>query len=93
MLAKAVLTYLLVLNAATYTVFGIDKRRARRARRRVPEAVLTALAAMGGSIGALAAMRTFRHKTTKWKFRLGIPAILILQLALLVFYLYRPNTV
>jgi uncharacterized membrane protein YsdA (DUF1294 family) len=90
MLAKAVLTYLLVLNAATYTVFGIDKRRARR---RVPEAVLTALAAMGGSIGALAAMRTFRHKTTKWKFRLGIPAILILQLALLVFYLYRHNTV
>jgi len=73
--------YLLLMNLAAFAVFGADKRRARRGAWRVPERTLFLLALLGGSVGALMGMRRFRHKTKHWYFRLGLPAILILQLA------------
>lgn len=60
---------------------GIDKRRARRGAFRIPEANLFLTAAVGGSIGCIAGMYTFRHKTRHMSFVIGMPAILILQLA------------
>lgn len=54
----------------------------RHTRRRTPEATLLLLAALGGSPGALLAMHLFRHKTRHLKFTLGVPAILVAQLAL-----------
>ena len=74
--------YLIIINALTFLIFGADKRRARRDRRRVRESTLFLLAAIGGSIGALLGMYVFRHKTRHWYFCVGIPAILILQIAL-----------
>ena len=74
--------YLLIINALTFLTFGADKRRARRDRRRVRESTLFLLAVLGGSIGALLGMYVFRHKTRHWYFCVGIPAILILQIAL-----------
>ena len=58
-----------------------DKRKAQKKLWRIPEATLLTVAAIGGSIGSLLGMYTFRHKTKHLKFTLGIPAILILQLA------------
>lgn len=82
--ARALLVYLALLNVVTFFVYGDDKRRAKRpGARRIPEKALLLLAAFGGSLGALAGMRVFHHKTRHWYFRYGVPAMLLLQLALL----------
>lgn len=65
--------WLIVINLATFAVYGIDKSRAKRGVWRVPEKTLFLLPLLGGSIGALLGMRTFRHKTKHWYFVWGIP--------------------
>ena len=75
---------LAAVNLVSFTVYGADKRRARKGKRRVPEKTLFLLALVGGSVGALAGMYTFRHKTRHWYFVWGIPAILAVQVALAV---------
>ncbi len=75
--------YLLLVNAAAFLTFGEDKRRAKRREWRIPESTLMGLAAAGGSLGALAGMRFFHHKTRHRKFTAGVPALLIAQIALL----------
>ena len=82
--------YLVLMNLVTFWVYGADKRRARgQVARAGKDAVFAAPA--GGSIGALAGMRVFHHKTRHWYFRWGIPAIFLLQLAACgaVWYLSR----
>lgn len=74
--------YLILINLFGFSVMGIDKRRAIRHRWRVPERVLFGTAFCFGSIGILTGMYVFRHKTRHLSFRLGIPAILALQLLL-----------
>lgn len=83
------LYYLLASNLLTFVIYGIDKYKARHNHWRVREATLLLLAALGGSIGALLAMRVFRHKTQHKKFRYGVPAILLVQLAIAAFCYYR----
>ena len=80
------LCWLLVINLVTFLVFGLDKWKAKRTQahprtRRVPERTLFLLAALGGSVGALAGMRVWHHKTLHRSFRYGIPAILLAELA------------
>lgn len=77
--------YLIGVNILAFVVFGIDKYKAIKKKFRVPEKTLFLLAAIGGSIGALAGMFVFRHKTRKWYFRIGIPVILGAQILLLVY--------
>ena len=79
--------YLLAVNVLTFIVFGVDKWKAQRGRWRVPEATLMGLAALGGSVGAWLAMQLFRHKTQKKKFRYGVPALFVLQVAAVVLFL------
>ena len=79
--------YLVVVNLAAFLLYGSDKRRAKRGRWRISERNLFLAAILGGSIGALAGMRVFRHKTRHWYFRFGIPLILVLQV-LLVWAVY-----
>ena len=79
--------YLLAVNVLTFIVYGVDKWKAQRGRWRVPEASLLGLAALGGSVGAWLAMQLFRHKTQKKKFRYGVPALFVLQVAAVLFYL------
>ena len=86
---KIALYYLLAVNLLTFISYGIDKWKARHNRWRIPEATLLLFAALGGSIGALLAMRVFRHKTQHRKFRYGVPAILLVQLAIAAFGCYR----
>ena len=80
--------YLEAVNLAAFALMGIDKRRARKKRRRIPESVLILSAVIGGGIGALAGMYLFRHKTRKKSFTVGIPVIMAMQAAffLLLFY-------
>lgn len=76
------LGYLAAINLVTFAVYGGDKRRAKKDRRRVPEKTLFLLAIIGGSVGALLGMKVFHHKTRHWYFVWGIPAILLVQIAL-----------
>ena len=84
---RYILWYLLLINAAAFLLMLSDKRRAKKNRWRIRESTLILSAALGGSIGALAGMYTFRHKTKHIKFTAGIPAILIAQI-LLVMYIH-----
>ena len=79
---KLFLLYLLLMNAAAFILMLADKIKAKNHRWRIPERTLIASALLGGSIGALAGMYLFRHKTRHPKFTLGIPVILIGQIIL-----------
>ena len=81
---RILLLYLVIVNAAAFLLMLVDKVKANRNAWRIPEATLMGAAAIGGSIGALAGMYCFRHKTRHLKFVLGIPAILIAQIALVI---------
>ena len=80
-----ILYYLLAVNIATFFLYGIDKYKARKGRWRISEATLLTMAAIGGSIGALAGMRLWHHKTMHKKFKYGIPIIIILQVTIAVY--------
>ncbi len=72
--------YLIAVNLVVFTLMGLDKSKARRGKRRIPEKVLFLFAVIGGSIGAIAGMFAVRHKTKHLSFVLGLPAILLLHL-------------
>lgn len=76
------LFYLVTINALGFLIMLADKEKAKKRLWRVPEATLLTVAALGGSIGCLAGMKVFHHKTRKPKFYIGIPVILALQLIL-----------
>ena len=78
------LWYLAAVNLVTFTVYGVDKAKARRGAWRVPEKTLFLLPLLGGSVGALLGMLIFRHKTKHWYFVWGILLILLTQIALAV---------
>lgn len=84
MLTQIILVYLIIINAAAFLLMLIDKQKAKRGAWRIPEATLMGVAALGGSIGSIAGMYVFRHKTRHVKFFLGLPAILIIQIALVI---------
>ncbi|MBQ3105548.1 MAG: DUF1294 domain-containing protein [Lachnospiraceae bacterium] len=84
------ITYLLTINLIGFFAMGLDKRKARKHTFRIPESTLLMLAVIGGSVGTLLGMYLFRHKTRHWYFAYGLPAILGLQLILLLFLYYSP---
>lgn len=87
-MTKLILLYLLTVNAIGFLLMLGDKRMAQKKLWRIPESTLMMAAIIGGSVGCLIGMYTFRHKTRHLKFTLGIPAILAVQIALL--FLLRP---
>ena len=64
---------------------GIDKYKAKKNLWRIPENILFLLAFLWGSLGTTLGMKVFRHKTKHWYFKFGMPAILILQIALITY--------
>lgn len=80
-----ILYYLLAVNIATFLLYGIDKYKAKKSKWRISEVTLLTMAAIGGSIGAWAAMRLWHHKTMHKKFKYGIPIIIIMQIALVAY--------
>lgn len=83
------LWYLAAVNLVTFTVYGVDKAKARRGAWRVPEKTLFLLPLLGGSVGALLGMLVFRHKTKHWYFVWGIPLILLAQIALAAWVYFK----
>ena len=84
------LYYLAAINVITFLIYGIDKWKAKKNKWRISESTLLMLAAIGGSVGAWIGMKTWHHKSLHKKFKYGIPFILNLQLALMV-YLHIMN--
>lgn len=82
---KYFLLYLLIINAAAFILMLADKIKAKKNKWRIRESTLILSAVLGGSPGALAGMYLFRHKTRHLKFTIGIPVILGLQIAAVLF--------
>ena len=82
-ITKYFIIYLIIINLIAFIAMYLDKRKARYGKWRIPEQTLFILALIGGSIGAIAGMYTFRHKTKKLRFSIGFPMILILQIVLM----------
>ncbi len=81
---KYLIIYLIVINLIAFFAMYLDKRKAKYGKWRIPEQTLLILAIIGGSIGGIAGMYTFRHKTQKPRFSVGFPVILILQIILII---------
>ena len=84
-----VIYYLIGINLLTFLAYGLDKWKARKGKWRIPEATLILLAVFGGSVGALLGMSVFHHKTKHKKFAIGLPLILLAQVALACFIYSR----
>ncbi len=78
------LIYIGIINLAGFILMGVDKKKAIRNAWRIPEARLFLCALLGGSLGCILGMYTFRHKTKHWYFVWGMPAILVLQIVAVV---------
>ena len=99
---RSSLLALLAMNVVTFFMYGIDKwrsisgrllpkgrKKAKKYKWRISEATLLGMAVIGGSIGAWLGMRVWHHKTLHKKFKYGVPAIIIVQLAIIIYYLYE----
>lgn len=87
-LQHIIIIYLVIINVTTFFVYGIDKWKAKKSKWRIRETALLGLAVLGGSIGAWLGMKVWHHKTQHKKFAYGVPAIIIIQLALSAYWLY-----
>ena len=81
---KNIVIYIIAMNVITFLAMWLDKRKAERGKWRTKEMTLLVLALLGGSIGGIAGMYTFRHKTKKLRFSIGFPIILVCQILLIV---------
>lgn len=77
--------YLLMINLTAFIMYFSDKTRAIKHRWRIPEATLLFIAALGGSLGAFAAMKVFRHKTKHPKFYITVPLLVIFHIAVIIY--------
>ncbi len=78
-----VLVYFVGISLVTAFITVLDKILARKGRRRISEATLLTLAIIGGSIAEYLTMKAVHHKTLHKKFMIGLPVIIVLQLALI----------
>ena len=86
---KNIIIYFLVINILGFLAMGIDKWKAKHGKWRIPENTLFMFSLLGGGIGTIAGIYSFRHKTQKAKFTIGMPAILILEIILVAFLMIR----
>ena len=82
---RNIIIYLIVINLIGFYMMWSDKRRAKWGKWRIPENTLFIVTALGGGIGTIAGMYTFRHNTKKLKFTIGLPTILILEIILVIY--------
>ena len=86
MLSNLLWAYIAIVNLAGFIAMGWDKRKAMKNDWRTPEKTLLGIAIIGGSLGTYLGMRLFRHKTKHWQFYIGVPFIMLLQVAALLLF-------
>lgn len=84
---KILCIYLVIINALSFLLMLIDKRKAKKNRWRIRERTLLGVSAIGGSMGGLLGMYLLRHKTLHKQFSIGIPLMLVVHLVILYFVL------
>ncbi|MCI9526350.1 MAG: DUF1294 domain-containing protein [Lachnospiraceae bacterium] len=77
--------YLCVINMMGFVLMGLDKWKAKHKKWRIAERTLFLVGIVGGSPGCWLGMYIFRHKTKHWQFVVGMPAILVIQAAVILF--------
>ena len=83
---QLIIIYLIAINVAAFCTYGIDKWKAKKSLWRIRETALLGLAVLGGSVGAWLGMKVWHHKTQHKKFKYGIPIILAVQIALVLYF-------
>ena len=84
-----ILIFYLIINLFAFTLYGIDKQKAKKQVWRIPENALFTAAFLGGAFGALIGMQVFHHKTKKNYFWILNILALGLHLVLMYFLLFR----
>lgn len=87
---KLIIIYLAAVNFISFAAMGVDKFKAKKRSWRIPESTLFVLAIIGGSLGSITGMHLFHHKTRHWYFLYGMPAILLLQIILVLALVFSP---
>ena len=83
---KNIIIYLIIINLIGFSAMYIDKQKAKKGKWRIPEKTLFIITALGGGLGTIAGMYTFRHKTQKIAFVIGFPLITILEIIAILYY-------
>ena len=81
-----IVIYLVVMNSIGFASMGIDKSKAKRGAWRIPEKTLFLIAILGGSVGSILGMKQFRHITKHKSFTIGMPAILLVQVLVILYF-------
>lgn len=82
------LAFVLLCNIIAFILVGIDKRKSVQHHERVPEVYFFVWSIFFSSLGVLAGMFVFHHKTRKWHFIWGV-SILLIQQTLLAYLLFQ----
>ena len=85
---RNMITYFVAINIIGFLIMFIDKQKAKRGAWRIPEKTLFIITALGGGMGTIAGMYTFRHKTQKLQFIVGLPLITILEIILAIYWIF-----
>lgn len=83
-----IIIYLITINILGFLLMYIDKQKAKKGAWRIPEKTLFIVTTLGGGIGTIAGMYLFRHKTQKLNFVVGLPLITILEILLVIYFIF-----
>lgn len=86
---KYFILYIILINAIGFATMALDKFKAQKGYWRTPEKTIFVITLLGGGIGTISGMYAFRHKTKKLKFTVGLPTILISEIAMIIYLLYK----
>lgn len=85
---KNIILYFICINIFGFFIMWLDKRKAKKGAWRIPEKTLFIITALGGGIGTIAGMYTFKHKTQKIQFVIGLPFITILEIVTIIYFVF-----
>ena len=81
--------YLCIINVIGFLAMFIDKKKAQKGAWRIREQSLFYITFLGGGVGTILGMYMFRHKTKKLRFTIGFPVILITEIILFGYLIYK----
>ena len=82
---RNIIIYLVIINIIGFLIMGIDKKRAKMMEWRIPEKIFFLITLFGGGIGTIIGMYTFKHKTKKKYFTIGLPVILVIEILCIIY--------